>query len=72
MPPGRPERMKGGTINERVQLLAGRAGIPYIGGKKVKGTVCGPADMIAAGVLLRDRNRRGGRRSRRTPSMTGL
>jgi hypothetical protein len=32
----RGERMKGGAINERVQLLAARAGIPYIGGKKVR------------------------------------
>lgn len=54
--------MKGGVVNDRVQLLAGRAGVPYVGGKKVRAHSlrAGPnTDMIAAGVLLRERNRRG-------------
>ncbi|MEV5049429.1 tyrosine-type recombinase/integrase [Streptomyces griseoincarnatus] len=58
----RGERMKGGAVNERVQLLASRAGIPYLGGKKVRAHSlrAGPnTDMIAAGVPLRERNRRG-------------
>ncbi|MEU2502376.1 MULTISPECIES: tyrosine-type recombinase/integrase [Streptomyces] len=58
----RGDRMKGGAVNDRVQLLAGRAGIPYVGGKKVRAHSlrAGPnTDMIAAGVPLRERNRRG-------------
>ncbi|MCC9690174.1 hypothetical protein ACFY83_34540 [Streptomyces althioticus] len=54
--------MKGGAVNDRVQLLASRAGIPYVGGKKVRAHSlrAGPnTDMIAAGVPLRGRNRRG-------------
>ncbi|MGA5521017.1 hypothetical protein ACPCK2_32960 [Streptomyces pseudogriseolus] len=54
--------MKGGAVNDRVQLLASRAGIPYVGGKKVRAHSlrAGPnTDMIAAGVPLRERNRRG-------------
>ena len=54
--------MKGGAINDRVQLLASRAGIPYIGGKKVRAHSlrAGPnTDMIAARVPLRERNRHG-------------
>ncbi|MER5995932.1 hypothetical protein [Streptomyces viridosporus] len=39
----RGERMKGSAVNEHVQLLAGRAGIPYIGGRRCGRTVCGPA-----------------------------
>lgn len=58
----RGERMKGGAVNERVQLLAGRAGVPYIGGKKVQAhrLRAGPdTDMIAARVPLQECNRLG-------------
>ncbi|MFE7235919.1 tyrosine-type recombinase/integrase [Streptomyces sp. NPDC002405] len=58
----RGERMKGGAINERLQRLADLAGIPYIAGKKVTAHSlrAGPnTDMIAAGVPLVERNRRG-------------
>ncbi|MER7937907.1 MULTISPECIES: hypothetical protein [unclassified Streptomyces] len=58
----RGDRMKGGAINDRVQLLAARAGIPYIAGKKVKAhslRAGANTDMIAAGVSLKDRNKRG-------------
>ncbi|MFE9976193.1 hypothetical protein ACFYRD_37180 [Streptomyces hirsutus] len=54
--------MKGGAINERVQLLANLADIPCIGGKKVRAHSlrAGPnTDMIAAGLPLQERNRRG-------------
>ncbi|TWD13096.1 ATP dependent DNA ligase-like protein [Streptomyces sp. T12] len=71
------ERMKGGAVNDRVQPLASRAGIPYVGGKKVRAHSlrAGPiTDMIAAGVPLRERNRRGrwaeGIRPRLTRSTT--
>ncbi|MFE6782116.1 hypothetical protein ACFVFF_07630 [Streptomyces sp. NPDC057680] len=54
--------MKGEAINARVQLLADRAGIPYISGQKVTAHSlrAGPnTDMIAAKVPLAVRNRRG-------------
>ncbi|WP_281156707.1 hypothetical protein [Streptomyces sp. HYC2] len=58
----RRERMKGGAINERLQRLADLGGIPYRAGKKVTAHSlrAGPnTDMIAAGVPLAERNRRG-------------
>jgi integrase len=58
----RGEHMKGGAINDRVQVLAARAGIPYIGENKVTAHSlrAGPnTDMIAANVPLSERNRRG-------------
>ncbi|MFB7312568.1 hypothetical protein [Streptomyces sp. NPDC056192] len=56
------DRMKGGAINDRVQLLADKAGIPYIAGKKVTAHSlrAGPnTEMKRAGVRLKERNRRG-------------
>ncbi|MFD0229290.1 hypothetical protein ACWGPD_25185 [Streptomyces hirsutus] len=58
----RGDRMKGGAVNDRVQLLATKAGIPYIANKKVTAHSlrAGPnTDMIEAKVPLRERNRRG-------------
>ncbi|WP_406054006.1 hypothetical protein OG462_42560 [Streptomyces sp. NBC_01077] len=58
----RGDRMKGDAINARVQLLADRAGIPYIAGQKVTAHSLRPGpntDMIAAKVPLAERNRRG-------------
>ncbi|MEU0857520.1 tyrosine-type recombinase/integrase [Streptomyces griseofuscus] len=58
----RGDHMKGGAVNDRVQLLADRAGIPYIAGKKVTAHSlrAGPnTDMIEAQVPLAERNRRG-------------
>ncbi|MEV0982125.1 tyrosine-type recombinase/integrase [Streptomyces sp. NPDC049915] len=58
----RGEKMKPGAINDRVQLLADKAGIPYIAGKKVTAHSlrAGPnTDMKARGVPLAARNRRG-------------
>ncbi|WP_030372451.1 tyrosine-type recombinase/integrase [Streptomyces rimosus] len=58
----RGEHLKPGAINDRVQLLADRAGVPYIAGKKVTAHSlrAGPnTDMIQAGVPLAERNRRG-------------
>ncbi len=55
-------RMKGGAVNDRVQLLASRAGIPYVGGRQVRAHSLRASlntDTIAAGVSLRERNRRG-------------
>ncbi|MFE4089016.1 MULTISPECIES: hypothetical protein [Streptomyces] len=50
--------MKGGAVNDRVQLLASRAGIPYVGERKVWAHSLGAArtPMIAAKVPLRERN----------------
>ncbi|MET9528225.1 hypothetical protein [Streptomyces coeruleorubidus] len=58
----RGDRMKGEAINKRVQLLADRAGIPYIANQKVTAHSlrAGPnTDLIAANVPLAERNRRG-------------
>ncbi|MFD8978895.1 hypothetical protein [Streptomyces sp. NPDC059564] len=58
----RGEHMKGGSLNERLQHLAAKAGIPYIEGKKVSAhswRAGANTDMIEAGVPLADRNRRG-------------
>jgi integrase len=58
----RGDHLKGGALNERVQRYAELAGIPYIGGKKVRAhslRAGANTDMIAAGVPLRERNRRG-------------
>ncbi|TQE34048.1 hypothetical protein Sipo8835_16145 [Streptomyces ipomoeae] len=58
----RGEHLKPGALNDRVQLLADRAGIPYIAGKKVTAHYlrAGPnTDLKAAGVSLVERNRRG-------------
>lgn len=58
----RGEHMKPGSINDRVQLLADRAGVPYIDGKKVTAhslRAGANTDMRAAGVPLVERNRRG-------------
>ncbi|MEU7228890.1 hypothetical protein [Streptomyces chrestomyceticus] len=58
----RGEHLKPGAINDRVQVLADRAGVPYIAGKKVTAHSlrAGPnTDMIQAGVPLAERNRRG-------------
>lgn len=58
----RGEHMKPGSINDRVQALADRAGIPYIDGKKVTAhslRAGANTDMRAGGVPLTIRNRRG-------------
>lgn len=58
----RGEHLKPGAINDRVQLLADRAGIPFIAGKKVTAHSlrAGPnTDLKAAGASLAERNRRG-------------
>ncbi|WP_167455558.1 tyrosine-type recombinase/integrase [Streptomyces tirandamycinicus] len=58
----RGDRMKGGALNERIQHLADLAGIPYIANKKVTAhslRAGANTDMVAAGVPLRERNRRG-------------
>ncbi|MEU5811542.1 hypothetical protein [Streptomyces sp. NPDC047718] len=52
-------RMRPGSLDERLQELAERAGVPYIDGKKVTshGWRAGAnTDMIEAGVPLLDRN----------------
>lgn len=50
--------MKGGAVNDRVQLLASRTGIPYVGERKVRAHSLRAArtPMIAAKVPLRERN----------------
>ncbi len=56
--------MRGDAVDDRVQFLASRAGIPYLGGKETRGhslRACPNTDMIAAGPPLCERNR-GGRR----------
>ncbi|MEU0683526.1 hypothetical protein [Streptomyces albogriseolus] len=58
----RGERMKGGAVNDRVQLFASRAGIPICRRAEVRAHSlrAGPnTDMIGAKVPLRERNRRG-------------
>ncbi|MFD9575362.1 hypothetical protein ACFWBI_36785 [Streptomyces sp. NPDC059982] len=52
-------RMRPGSLNDRLQVLAERAGVPYIDGKKVTshGWRAGAnTDMIEAGVPLAERN----------------
>ncbi|MFF9763236.1 hypothetical protein ACF1G4_27610 [Streptomyces caelestis] len=59
---GKP--VKGGAINESVQLLADRAGHPSIAGRKVRAhslRAGANADMITAGAPRRERDRRGRR-----------
>ncbi|MFE3608348.1 site-specific integrase [Streptomyces goshikiensis] len=54
--------MRPGSLDDRLQELAERAGVPYIDGKKVTshGWRAGAnTDMIAAGVSLAERNRAG-------------
>ncbi|MFI9723823.1 hypothetical protein ACIHFE_29895 [Streptomyces sp. NPDC052396] len=60
-PPGRKRgnRMRPGSLNERLQYLAERAGVPYIDGKKVTShswRAGGNTDMAEAGVPLAERN----------------
>ncbi|MFD9248418.1 site-specific integrase [Streptomyces bottropensis] len=58
----RGEKLKPGAINDRVQLVADRAGIPYIAGRKVtahSARAGANMDMKASGVSLAERNRRG-------------
>ncbi|MEU5181121.1 tyrosine-type recombinase/integrase [Streptomyces longwoodensis] len=58
----RGKRMRPGTLNERLQLLADRAGVPYIDGQKVRShswRAGANTDMIEAGVPLKDRNEAG-------------
>ncbi|MFE3638172.1 hypothetical protein [Streptomyces sp. NPDC059168] len=55
----RGQRMRPGSLNERLQVLADRAGLPYIAGQKVTShswRAGANTDMIAAGVTLKDRN----------------
>ncbi|MER5482545.1 tyrosine-type recombinase/integrase [Streptomyces sp. NPDC002812] len=55
----RGNRMRPGSINERVQILAERAGVPYIDGRKVTSHSFrrgANTDMKAAGVALAERN----------------
>ncbi|RSS94248.1 hypothetical protein EF903_06840 [Streptomyces sp. WAC05292] len=58
----RGKKMRPGSLNERLQLLAERAGVPYIDGKKVSSHSwrAGPnTDLIEAGVSLAERNKAG-------------
>ncbi|MEV7617579.1 hypothetical protein [Streptomyces sp. NPDC089799] len=51
--------MRPGSINERIQVLAERAGVPYIDGRKVTSHSFrrgANTDMKAAGVPLAERN----------------
>ncbi|WEO92664.1 hypothetical protein A6P39_000120 [Streptomyces sp. FXJ1.172] len=55
-------KMRPGSLNERLQLLADRAGVPYIDGKKVRShswRAGANTDMIEAGVPLAERNKAG-------------
>ncbi len=55
-------RMRPGSLNERLQVLAERAGVPYIDNKKVTShswRAGANTDMVAAGVSLTERNRAG-------------
>ncbi|MFF4442419.1 hypothetical protein [Streptomyces sp. NPDC001621] len=55
----RGQRMRPGSLNERLQVLAERAGVPYIDGKKVTShswRAGANTDLIAAGVTLKERN----------------
>jgi integrase len=58
----RGTRMRPGSLNERLQLLATRAGVPYIDGKKVTShswRAGANTDMAEAGVPLAERNKAG-------------
>lgn len=55
----RGTRMPAGSLNERLQVLADRAGVPYIDGRKVTShswRAGANTDMITAGVPLKERN----------------
>lgn len=55
-------RMRPGSLNERLQLLAERAGVPYIDGKKVTShswRAGANTDMAEKGVSLAERNAAG-------------
>ncbi|MFD7258423.1 hypothetical protein [Streptomyces sp. NPDC059874] len=58
----RGTRMRPGSLNERIQHLAGKAGLPYIDDRKVTAhslRAGANTDMAAAGVPLAERNRAG-------------
>jgi hypothetical protein len=58
----RGKKMRPGSLNERFQLLAERAGVPYIDGQRVRShswRAGANTDMIAAGVPLKERNTAG-------------
>lgn len=58
----RGTKMRPGSLNERFQLLAERAGVPYIDGQRVRShswRAGSNTDMIAAGVPLKERNTAG-------------
>ncbi|MGW7090067.1 tyrosine-type recombinase/integrase [Streptomyces sp. NPDC054871] len=58
----RGKRMRPGSLNERLQLLAERAGVPYIDGKKVTShswRAGANTDMAEKGVTLAERNKAG-------------
>ncbi|MFB6505650.1 hypothetical protein ACFC07_21835 [Streptomyces sp. NPDC056099] len=58
----RGTRMRPGSLNERLQLLAEQAGVPYIDGKKVTShswRAGANTDMAEKGVPLAERNRAG-------------
>ncbi|MGW0562915.1 tyrosine-type recombinase/integrase [Streptomyces sp. NPDC003016] len=58
----RGTRMRPGSLNERLQLLAERAGVPYIDGKKVTShswRAGANTDMAEKGVPLAERNKAG-------------
>ncbi|MEV7676430.1 hypothetical protein [Streptomyces sp. NPDC088752] len=58
----RGSRLAKGSLNERLQLLAKRAGVPYIDGKKVTShswSAGASTDMAAVGVSLAARNKAG-------------
>ncbi|MFE3124334.1 hypothetical protein ACFXHD_13045 [Streptomyces hydrogenans] len=58
----RGNRLAEGSLNERLQLLAERAGVPYIDGKKVTShswLAGANTDMAAIGVPLAERNKAG-------------
>ncbi|QHA02170.1 tyrosine-type recombinase/integrase [Streptomyces broussonetiae] len=58
----RGKKMRPGSLNERLQVLADRAGVPYIDGKKVTShswRAGANTDLIEAGVSLQERNRAG-------------
>ncbi|MFJ4342601.1 hypothetical protein [Streptomyces sp. NPDC088915] len=58
----RGNRLAEGSLNERLQLLAERAGVPYIDGKKVTShswRAGANTDMAAVGVSLAARNKAG-------------
>jgi hypothetical protein len=54
--------MRPGSLNERLQLLAEQAGVPYIDGKKVAShswRAGANTDMSEKGVPLAERNKAG-------------